>query len=68
MWDYKYGRFTVRERWEQMWGYHDTPFFTFLRICVMAFAAYTMSYPEASFHIAPGWWVLIYALWYWYPS
>jgi hypothetical protein len=51
-----------------MWGYHDTPFFTFLRICVMAFAAYTMSYPEASFHIAPGWWVLIYAIWYWYPS
>lgn len=67
-WDYKYGRYTVQERWDQMMGTDASPFIIFLRCAVLAFATYTASHPEASFYIDPRLWVLGYALWYWYPS
>lgn len=67
-WDYKYGRYTVRERWDQMMGKDASPFILFLRYCVLAFAVFTASSPEASYYVAPYQWVIGYLAWYWYPS
>lgn len=66
-WNYKYGRHTVQERWDQMWGTYDSTFDRIARLSVLAFAVFTAASPQASYYIAPHIWAIMYLLWYWYP-
>lgn len=68
MWNYKIGRFTVRERWRDMLGLHDDWTAHAIRFGVLLFALATMSDPSASVYISPGMWVGLVAFWYWYPA
>lgn len=68
MLDYKYDRYTIRERLDQMWGKDDSTFDSVLRMAVLAFAVFTASNPQASYYIAPHIWVIMYLCYYFYPS
>lgn len=68
MWNYKYGRHTVGERWNQMLGFGTEPSLQVCRLCVLGAAIYTASQPTASFYIAPHIWACMFIAWYWYPS
>lgn len=66
MWDYKYGGFTVRERFDSMIGKHAGPIEWAFRLAIIAFALRTMADPSEHIYIGPYMWAGIVAFIFFY--
>lgn len=66
--DFKYGSYTVQQRWDMMLGTNADTFTICCRAAWLAFAVLTASAPTASYYIAPHLWAIAFILYYWYPA
>lgn len=68
MWDFKLGHLTFGERTDILFGKNVCPFYWFCRLCWLAFALWTMSVPGTDAHVTPAIWLMLVAIYYYYPS
>lgn len=66
--DCKWGAYTPRERLDIMLGKNLTPFYFWCRCGWAAFALWTMSVPGTECYIPPHGWLILVALYYFYPA
>lgn len=65
--DQKWDKYTPRERWHLMLGKDAGPVVWTCRACWFLFALWTMSMVGTGVYIAPGFWLLFVAIYYFYP-